>query len=74
MQASLADYPSVSPVQSDISVTIEGCVVQALTFFQPEQKYTYDIHLSEQPLFFSYEEFAQQPDCNYPIDYQIALK
>ena len=74
MQASLADFPSVSPVQSDISVTIEGCIVQALTFIQPELKYTYDIHLSEQPLVFSYEEFTQEPNCNYPVDYQIANK
>ena len=74
VQASLRDFPSVSPVQSDITVTIEGCIVQSLSFIPPEKEYTYDIHLSEQPLIFSYAEFTQEPDCNYPVDYEIANK
>ena len=72
VRSSLALYPSISPKDTILVVTIRACTVSTLSFTQVDLQ-LYSTYAMPS-LSFSYEEFTQEPDCGYDLEYNIRDK
>ena len=71
MRVSLTNYSNIAPFDTILRIKIASCAVTSLVYDQVAPQ-TYNIF--DNPLTFRFTDFIQQPDCQFQIEYKVALK